>query len=49
MGVRGLWLDCHFLVGGKEPRNETVTGRVTLNVVGVDVERERNDSVTVNN
>lgn len=45
--MRRLWLDCRLLAGGKESLNETVTGRVTLHVVGVDVERKRNDSVAV--
>lgn len=42
-----LWLDCQFLAGGEESLNETVTGRVPLNIVRVDVERKRNDSIAV--
>lgn len=45
--MRWLWLDCQFLAGGEESRHETVTSRVALNVVRVDVERKRDDSVAV--
>jgi len=37
----------HFLAGGKEPLDETVTGWVALDVVWIDVEGERNDGVAV--
>lgn len=37
----------HFLAGGKESLDETVTGWVTLDVVWVDVEGEGDDGVAV--
>lgn len=33
------------LAGSEEARDETVASRVALDIVGVDVERKRNDSV----
>jgi hypothetical protein len=47
MRVGWLRLDCQFLAGGEESLNETITGRIALNIVGVDVERKRDDGIAV--
>lgn len=40
-------MTAQHLAGGKEPLNKTVTSRISLNVIRVDVERECNDSIAV--
>ena len=40
-------MTAQLLAGGKKSLNETVTGRVTLNIVRVDVERKRDDGVAI--
>jgi hypothetical protein len=41
----GGWPTTQFLAGGEEALGEAVTGRVALDVVGVDVEGKCDDGV----